>query len=325
MERDGWAGTVSAVHRRSFALAGALALGLIATSCDITSPTAAKVNGVEISDSDFQDHLAAWRPVYKAAGQDLAEALPGASVPNDLAAPLIQIEILGALIHEGATAKGVSPSADDLAAARTQWINQVQGEDVFALFPTSYADQLVTALAEQNALGRFLAEESVKQDPSLRRLCLSHILVATEAEANAVEARLAAGEDFAKVASEVSIDSGSATNGGELRDQTGSCDSPATLTNYVGEFADAASKAQLGTPTAPVKTEFGYHIILLTDQPAPSAQDGLQPWLAEVIPTAKITVNPKYGTWDPSVGVQPPAAPAAPTGASAETLPTIGR
>ena len=51
---DDWAGTVSGVNRRTFALAGALALGLIATSCDITSPTAAKVNGVEISDSDFQ-------------------------------------------------------------------------------------------------------------------------------------------------------------------------------------------------------------------------------------------------------------------------------
>jgi len=156
------AGTVSGVHRRSCALAGALALGLIATSCDITSPTAAKVNGVEISDSDFQDHLAAWKAV---AGDQLNTGLANASFPTDFAGTLIQIEILGSLIHDETRAKGITPTAQDLAAARDQWINQVQGEDTFNKFPKAYADLLVNNLAEQTALGRALAEDLVQQGP----------------------------------------------------------------------------------------------------------------------------------------------------------------
>ncbi|MGD9792797.1 MAG: peptidylprolyl isomerase [Acidimicrobiia bacterium] len=320
------------MHRRSFALAGALALGLIATSCDITSPTAAKVNGVEISDSDLQDHLQGWRSAW-AAGREqqpnafapLVEKLPGASLPSELATYVLQIEILGALVHGGLAERGITPSADDLQAARVKWASQMGGEEIFAKFPKDYADQLVTNLAEQNALGRFLAEDLVKQDPSQRRLCLSHILVGTEADANAVEARLAKGEDFATIASEVSSDAGSAANGGALRDQNGSCDSLASLSGYVPEFADAASTAKLGVPTAPVKSEFGYHVILLTDTPPPSPREGLEPWLAEVIPTAKITVNPKYGSWDPNQGVVAPVAPVVAADATPETLPTIGQ
>ena len=44
----------------------------------------------------------------------------------------------------------------------------------------------------------------------------SHIMVATKEEADAVVARLKAGEDFAKVAAEVSLDDGSSADGGDL-------------------------------------------------------------------------------------------------------------
>jgi peptidyl-prolyl cis-trans isomerase C len=80
-----------------------------------------------------------------------------------------------------------------------------------------------------------------------------HILVATEGDAETVEKRLKAGEDFAKVAKEVSKDPGS--EGGEL--------GWFTKDRMVPAFADAAFKLKDGEVSAPVKSQFGWHVIQL--------------------------------------------------------------
>jgi len=83
----------------------------------------------------------------------------------------------------------------------------------------------------------------------------AHILVKTEAEAVAIKKRLDAGEDFAKVAKEKSTDQTAKTNGGDLgfveyndpqMDKT---------------FMAAASAQAVGKISAPVNTQFGWHII----------------------------------------------------------------
>lgn len=86
----------------------------------------------------------------------------------------------------------------------------------------------------------------------------SHILVKTEAEAKAVRARLDKGEDFAAIAKEVSTDKSSAVNGGSLGE--------ASPTKYVQPFRDALASMKAGDISAPVKSEFGYHIIRLEDK-----------------------------------------------------------
>lgn len=80
-----------------------------------------------------------------------------------------------------------------------------------------------------------------------------HILVATKAEADAIEQQLKAGADFATLAREKSIDPGSKNNGGDLgwfgKGQ------------MVPEFEKAAFSLAPGQISAPVKTNYGYHII----------------------------------------------------------------
>ncbi len=78
-----------------------------------------------------------------------------------------------------------------------------------------------------------------------------HVLVATEADAQTVLKRLKAGEDFAKVAKEMSKDPGS--EGGDL--------GWFTKERMVPAFADAAFKLQDGQISEPVKTQFGWHVI----------------------------------------------------------------
>lgn len=85
-----------------------------------------------------------------------------------------------------------------------------------------------------------------------------HILVEKEDEAKAIIAQLKKGAKFETIAKKQSKDPGSGANGGEL--------DWAAPGNYVKEFSDAMVKLAKGKYTeAPVKTQFGYHIIRLDD------------------------------------------------------------
>jgi foldase protein PrsA len=83
----------------------------------------------------------------------------------------------------------------------------------------------------------------------------AHILVKTEDEAKKVKERLDKGEDFGKVAKEVSTDTGSKDNGGDL--------GTVEYSQLVKPFVDAVVKLNPGQISGPVKSEYGYHIIKL--------------------------------------------------------------
>jgi peptidyl-prolyl cis-trans isomerase C len=95
-----------------------------------------------------------------------------------------------------------------------------------------------------------------------------HILVASEEEANAVTERLNAGEDFATVAQEVSTDTGSGAQGGEL-----GWFGPGMM---VPEFEQAVTGLEVGQVSAPVESQFGWHIVELEEtrpQAVPTLED----------------------------------------------------
>ncbi|MDO5086564.1 MAG: peptidylprolyl isomerase [Comamonadaceae bacterium] len=85
-----------------------------------------------------------------------------------------------------------------------------------------------------------------------------HILVEKEDEAKAIIAQLKKGAKFDDIAKKQSKDPGSGAQGGDL-----GWSAPG---NYVPEFADAMQKLKKGQLTdAPVKSQFGYHVIRLDD------------------------------------------------------------
>lgn len=83
----------------------------------------------------------------------------------------------------------------------------------------------------------------------------SHILVADESAAQKLKAELDNGADFAKIAKKHSM-CPSGKSGGDLgffgKGQ------------MVREFEDAAFSLPVGVVSKPVKTEFGYHLIVVT-------------------------------------------------------------
>ena len=87
---------------------------------------------------------------------------------------------------------------------------------------------------------------------------VSHILVDKEDEAKQIIADLNKGGDFAKLAKEKSKDPGSKDNGGDL--------DWGPAARYVKPFADAVQSQPKGkVSAAPVKTDFGYHVIRVDD------------------------------------------------------------
>ncbi len=85
-----------------------------------------------------------------------------------------------------------------------------------------------------------------------------HILVEKEEDAKALITQIKGGAKFEDLAKKNSKDTGSAENGGDL--------DFAKPENYVPEFSGALVKLKKGEMTdAPVKSQFGWHIIKLED------------------------------------------------------------
>jgi peptidyl-prolyl cis-trans isomerase C len=121
------------------------------------------------------------------------------------------------------------------------------------------------------------AEQGGRQEYHAR-----HILVATEAEANQIIAKLKGGAKFEDLAKQ-SKDPGSGANGGDL--------GWASPENYVPEFSKAMTSLKKGEVTqTPVKSQFGYHVIRLEETratPIPPLEEVKQQ-VAEAVQQRKV-------------------------------------
>jgi peptidyl-prolyl cis-trans isomerase C len=85
------------------------------------------------------------------------------------------------------------------------------------------------------------------------------------AKANDLRAKIIAGSDFATLAKAESDDAGSGQNGGEL--------GPFKAGQMVPEFERAAFILEIGKVSEPVKTQFGYHLILVESRSTKPFED----------------------------------------------------
>ncbi len=91
----------------------------------------------------------------------------------------------------------------------------------------------------------------------MARASARHILVPTAQQAEDIKAQIAAGADFAEMARQHST-CPSGARGGELGEF-----SPGQM---VKEFNDVCFNDEVGVVHGPVQTQFGYHLIEVTDR-----------------------------------------------------------
>jgi len=295
------------VPRLARLFAGALVLTLAATgplaAQDTKDPVVATVNGTPITQSDL------------AVAEEEAGQLPpmSDSAKKDY---LVQFMADAILITKAAEDKKL---ADDAAFKRKLEFARQK------LLMEALLNQ-VAKDASTDAAMRAVYDDAVTKIPAEEEVKAAHILIratagddkaskAAEDKIKAVIARLNKGEDFAKVAGEVTEDPSGKANGGDL--------GYFTKEQMVPEFANVAFSLEKGKISAPVKTQFGWHVIKVEDKrtkPKPSFED-VKPQVEQFVARkaqaefvtklrADAKIEKNYKVEEPKADA--PAAPAAP-------------
>src|SRR5262249_19266257 len=202
-----------------------------------TDPVVARVNGLEVHESDV-----------KLAEEEVGSGLPAQATEQQKRDYLISYLTDMLLVAKAAEAKKISQDVDfakRLAFARNRVLMEMMLQ--------SEAKGAVTEVAM-----RKVYDDAIKQMGDQQEVHARHILVETEDEAKSILANIKKGGDFVAIAKEKSKDPGSATDGGDLgffaKDQ------------MVPEFSEVAFKLNKGQVSDPVKTQFGWHIIKVEDK-----------------------------------------------------------
>jgi len=309
----------------------ALSAGLVLSAgCGSASPSAASVgfpkDAVKIDRSEFEKELKALsdnKALQEASGGSGLSGAGKKTVDPRLAAGWLTAVIYDKLITHEFERRHLKVTADDTESAKSQLATQFGNPNVANAFPKWFQTRLVErnarAVSVRAALsGLDFSEDSLKKyfeahKDEFSQNCVAHILVKTKADADAVVARIKGGQDFASVAKAVSIDTGSGAKGGDL-----GCNPKGA---FVPEFDKVASELPIGQLSDPVQTQYGFHVMLVTERKSASyetsreqakaalnaeSQGAFREFLQTAVTSARVTVDKRYGTFEPPATGQPP-------------------
>jgi len=209
----------------------------------------ATVNGQPIAYETFQRELARFEAGQTALGLQVADQ---ATVRQQVLDLLIEQE----LIRQRAAASGISVTPEQIDTEINNMIAE-NGEEYFQSWLTGnfYSLDEFRELVRLDLLTAQLKDPVINSVPaSAEQVHAQHILVNSEAEANEILARLSAGEDFAVLAAEYSVDVTTRHAGGDL----GWFPRGALL---VPEVEAAAFSLQPGQTSGVVPSAWGYHVV----------------------------------------------------------------
>ena len=291
------------MNRRLLTILSATAAAALIAGCStLDTDAVASVGDATLSEAQLAEIL----PLV-GGGDDTLPAADQANVDRTAISVWLEAQVFTQAFREGGA--DLDPAAIDQS---TQGLNAQFG-DQFTSLSTETRDLLVayvTVIEQLPAMPR-PDEGKVRTwfDGGAERsglACVSHILVDTEDEAQAIVDELSETESeadeaalFASIAMEQSIDPGSGAVGGFL-----SCEVSATIgEQFVPTFAAAALAAKPGVPTEPVESDFGFHVLRLL--PYDEAVAELEPFYAQgyvqarlSIDDAEVSVDSRYGVAD---------------------------
>ena len=302
---------------------------------------AATADGITVTTKDVADELDAITANsdylknidngFKQQGQAVVGSAPG-TYDAGFVAQVLTRQLQFALTHSEVERRQLEVS-DDCKLAATNDLNRTlgqgdvqQGQATLAAFPEAYRNRLEGWYADQWALqsdlvhqpcgGQEVAKAYFDAHPEeFVQMCVSLISAGDQNTANSVVAQARAGGDFASLARQFSTDAQTASSGGDAGCHSVNEISPA--------FAATLQAAPTGAVTDPVATGNGSYVVFKVNDRKPAmfadvsaqaeqlaARDQaveFRGWLQRAVEDAHITVDPRFGTFDPSTGsIQPP-------------------
>lgn len=294
------------ILRRSLPLLITSALALSACGGSTTTFSSSKdvfsVNGRSYSKDDFN--------TISQALVDLEQFVEtNGKIKTEDAQAIIQTLIRYEAFAQFIEKRGITIPEED----RAKVVEQASADDTYKKSPPLLQDLLVNLnLASTVLQGVKTPTESElkalyeKSPASSGALCMSHILVKTKDDALAVLKDLESGVPFAEEAAKKSTEPGADKSGGSLANNGEKCSALTELQQgFDKDFMAGAVAAKMGVPSGPVKSSFGYHIILnhkyddvKTSLAKVLSKDAGSNLLAGFITTSDIAINSVYGTWN---------------------------
>ncbi|MDP3876507.1 MAG: peptidylprolyl isomerase [Methylobacter sp.] len=234
--------------------------------------------------------------------KEIAERSHGQAFPKEkLVEELVQRELL----VQDAVQKQLDKSPEFMAqleSAKTALLTQATLQNFIKANPVTDAE----IKAEYDS--KVAAEKGIE-------FKARHILVKTEDEAKKLIAELDKGGDFAKLANKHSLDAKESQNGGDLGWFSGA--------QMVAPFSEAVAALEKGKYSkTPVKTQFGFHVILkedsraLTPPPLEAVKEQLMPFLQRKKVQTMIETLRKQAKVEILIPLEAPKVEAAPAPAA---------
>mgnify|MGYP001082863398 CR=1 FL=1 len=269
--------------KKSFFLVALLSI-LILTACSENGTKLveekdimATVNGKAILQEEFDKAISYYKDyVEYLYGEDAweSEARAGLTYKQKYEDSVMDDMIYRLLLLDAAEKEGITATEEEVQAQLDSFKVYFQNEEEYKSYLTQSGmteENIKEELSNDILINHFLLLKTENLSPTdeefkalfdeLRmntQVRASHILVNTEEEALTVSERSNNGEDFADLARELSVDTGSSENGGDL--------DYFSYAQMVKPFSEAAFSMEIGEISEPVESEFGYHIIKVTDK-----------------------------------------------------------
>ncbi len=261
-------------------LLGSLLISLLLISGCVknTDGVAIQVNKETISTDTYEREYEVYKSLYERQyGEDALsqEGINGKTIGEDLRDNIINKLITESLIEKEMEETGLLISDEEIQENIDKYKDSLGGEENYQDFISN--NKLTEDYFKENIRKTLLLEkhkEYVKDNfniddgealkyfnenkEDLVEIKASHILFSNEDDAKRVKADLDKGGNFEEIAKKESLDSVSAVNGGDL--------GYFSRGNMIPEFEDKAFSLNVGEISNVLKTEVGYHIILVKDK-----------------------------------------------------------
>lgn len=244
----------------------------------------ATVNGMEISEDEYNKLLSCFlselRAEYNLTDDTLSsDTGTGMTLLDSLKSDVLDRIIINEIIAEEAAKNNIKVDESELQKSYEENHLKLMEEDEEykrIIDENGISDDFIKEQMRKNLLGYkykefYLDKLQISDDTAKtfydennqifhsEEIKAKHIVVDDEQLAKGIAEKLEAGEDFETLAGEHSTEPDADQTGGDLGYFTRDA-------NLVPEFKDAAFALEIGKISEPVKTEFGYHIIVVEDK-----------------------------------------------------------